>query len=73
MNWVRIKRILSNQFLKRKLNGSLSERFYLRDLPELINKREEFRFKKLELEKQQSDTKKYENYLEVLDWIIKEK
>jgi len=73
MNWVKAKRILFNPIIKRKLNKSLYERFILRNLVEVINKREELKFKKLELEKQNIDSKKYEHYLEVLDWLIKEK
>ena len=68
-------KILIRKFLvDRRLRKQVKQRFYYRDLLEVIRKKEEFKFKLLEAEKNPTESnggiKKYQNYLVLLNWII---
>ncbi len=57
----------------RRLRKSLNQRFYYRDILEVVRKREEFRLllnEALKDKKSNGEVSKYRNYIYLMNWII---
>lgn len=75
MTWPDLRYYLLRPFIEHRLAKGLHQRFAIRSLLDIARKREEFRYKLLEAEKQDDDThrllaEKYRHYLDTLSWVL---
>ena len=76
MSWMNFKRELTKPFTEIRLRRQVKQRFFYRDIMEVMRKREEFRVKQQEVSKQKNsngDVKKYGYYIDLINWIINSK
>jgi hypothetical protein len=72
MNLIKIKRIIFKPFFESRIKNQVEKSFKLRNIIEIVRKREEFKLKLLEAKKVniENNVNKYKNFIEVLNWII---
>lgn len=72
MRFLNLKRLLTDNRLRRQVRQT----FKYRDILEVVRKKEEFRYRLLEVSKlkhSNGEVAKYANYISVINWIINSK